>query len=288
MQMSAKVDVPYLKNRDYLRRFLGRVGVYERLKASWIYDLYWSVSDSRIIADRRRETDFYGKLLVGFRKGDLIFDVGANFGYKVDIFLRIGASVVAVEPDGLNQEILEQKFMKYRLRSKPLVVVGKAASETSSIQKMWIDKPGSALNTLSNKWAEALRHDENRFGHRANFGQWKEVETISIEDLIAAYGVPFFVKIDVEGHELSVLRGMRQPVPYLSFEVNLPEFAREGLECVQVLGRLAPTGKFNYTSDCRRGLALDHWISGEEIAAVLASCADESIEIFWKTPLRNL
>jgi hypothetical protein len=98
--------------------------------------------------------------------------------------------------------------------------------------------------------------------------------------------LPFFVKIDVEGYELNVLRGLQQPVPHLSFEVNLPEFRLEGLECVQVLGRLARDGKFNYASDCRRGLVLKQWLAAEEFVAVLNSCTDESMEISWKTSVR--
>jgi FkbM family methyltransferase len=285
--MSAPSELAYLKDRDPLRRALGRLGVYERVKASWIYDFYWSFADRRIVDDRRREIRFYRNLLEGFRVGDLVFDVGANVGYKAGIFLEMGARVVAAEPDELNQAILTQKFLRYRLKKKPLTVVGKAISEESSIQKMWIDAPGSALNTLCNKWAETLREDEARFGRRMSFGQWKDVETTSIERLIAEHGVPYFVKIDVEGHELSVLRGMRQPVPYLSFEVNLPEFRAEGLECVQELGRLAPDGQFNYSTDCRQGLAQERWLTREEISGVLASCPDPSLEIFWRTSLRK-
>ena len=235
--MNTQAELAYLKNRDPLRRILGRLGVYERVKASWIYDLYWSFADKRIVNDRQREIRFYRKLLEGFRSGDMIFDVGANVGYKVGMFLKMGATVVAAEPDELNQAILRQKFLSYQLRKRPLTIVGKAVSDESSVQKMWIDAPGSALNTLSSKWAETLRDDDARFGRRMGFGQWKEVKATSIEALIAEHGVPFFIKIDVEGHELSVLRGMRQPVPYLSFEVNLPQFRTEGLECVQVLGR---------------------------------------------------
>lgn len=283
--MNTKVNSPRVK--DSLCRLLRRVGVYERTKASWIYDFYWRLADRRIIDDRRREIDFYRDLLDGFRERDLIFDVGANNGYKADIFLRFGAKVVAVEPDEASQEILKQKFLKYRLKRKRLVIVSKAISDRSSTETMWIDAPGGAKNTLSQKWAETLRDDEKRFGHRFSFGQWKEVETISIGQLIAAHGLPFFVKIDVEGHELSVLRGMRRPVPYLSFEVNLPEFRPEGLECIQVLGRLAPDGKFNYTPDCRRGLVLKHWLAKDEFSDVLESCTDESIEVFWKTPVRK-
>lgn len=268
--------------KGYAQKLPGGMGLYERAKASWIYDFYWNFADRRIIDDRKREIDFYRKLLVGFREGDLVFDVGANQGYKADIFLRLGASVVAVEPDVASQDVLRQKFMKYRLKKRPLVIVGKAVSDRNSVERMWIDAPGSAKNTLSQKWVETLRGDEKRFGERLTFGHWKEVETITIRELITTHGIPFFVKIDVEGHELSVLRGMHQPVPYLSFEVNLPEFRADGLECVKVLARLAGDGMFNYTPDCRRGLALERWLPPEEFSAVLETCTDDSIEVFWK------
>lgn len=270
--------------KGLLQAALNRAGIYERAKASWFYDCYRTLTDKQIIEDRHKEIHFYRDLLQGFREGDLIFDVGANVGYKTDVFLRIGATVVAVDPDDLSQRILKQKFLDYRLKRKPLAFIAAALGEEKSIQKMWIDKQGSALNTMSHKWAEALRQDRSRFGHPVEFSESKEVEVVTIEELIKLYGEPFFIKVDVEGHELAVLRGMRRPVPYLSFEVNLPEFKEEGLECIQVLARLRPSGKFNYTPDCRNGLALRDWVSTDEISVVLNSCFERSIEIFWKTP----
>jgi FkbM family methyltransferase len=285
--MNTHSNLSYLKDRDPLRRTLGRLGVYERVKASWIYDFYWSFANRRIVDDKRKEARFYRNLLEGFRRGDLIFDVGANVGYKTGIFLGMGANVVAAEPDELNQSILTQKFLRYRLKKKPLTIVAKAISEECSVQRMWIDAPGSALNTLNNKLADALRNDEVRFGRQMSFGQSKDVETTSIDRLIAEYGVPYFIKIDVEGHELSVLRGMRQPVAYLSFEVNLPQFRAEGLECIQQLGPLDPDGRFNYSIDTRQGLAKERWLTKDEMSNVLASCPDPSLEIFWRTSLRK-
>lgn len=250
-----------------------------------MYDVYWRLADRRIIDQRCRELEFYRDLLGGFREGDLIFDVGANHGQKTDIFLRLGARVVAVEPDVLNQEVLRQKFLSYRFTKKPVTIVGKAVSDKAAVQTMWIDAPGSAKNTLSEKWVEVLRTDPSRFGTSLDFAARKEIETITFDDLFTTHGVPFFIKIDVEGYEPNVLRGLRRPVPYLSFEVNLPEFMPEGLKCIELLRGVSANGEFNYAADCQRGLVLQQWIRGREFVDVFGSCSEPSVEVFWRTPV---
>lgn len=271
--------------KPYVQSALKRAGLYYRLRASPAYTLYWEVVDRSLICGRSKEVNFYRNLLYGLRKGALIFDIGANEGTKTDTFLRLGASVVAVEPDQTNQEILRQKYLKYRLVQKPVVVVGKAVSDGNAVETMWIDEPGSALNSLSPKWVEGLRADQKRFGQSLQFAAQTEVETVTIEGLINQYGPPFFIKIDVEGSELRVLRGMRRPVPYLSFEVNLPEFLDEGLQCVQLLGRIADNGKFNYAVDCKQGLVLKQWFSTKDFLGLLAQSRYPSVEVFWRTGL---
>ena len=269
--------------KPHLQAILRRIGLYHRLKASPLYDLYWTMADRSLIDDRRRETHFYRNLLKGFRQGDLIFDIGAHTGSKTATFLRLGARVLAVEPDEVNQGILEEQFLRYRLARRPVAIVRKAVSDGNAIETMWVDEPGSAMNTLSPKWVETLRGDAGRFGHHLEFAHRKEVETTTLEQLIVTYGLPFFVKIDVAGYEQNVLRGMHRSVPYLSFEVNLPEFRPEGLRCVELLGRLTGDGEFNYAADCRRGLILQEWLGQHDFFEVLHRCADKSIEVFWKT-----
>ena len=100
---------------------------------------------------------------------------------------------------------------------------------------------------------------------------------------MATHGTPFFVKIDVEGYERTVLQGLRRPVPYLSFEVNLPEFRPEGLECVELLRRLAPGGTFSYTVDCGEMLAERRWLDAPAFCHVLEECSASSVEVFWRT-----
>ena len=273
-----------LKQR--LQQTFRRLGVYDRLKASCLYDCYWKIADSRVIKQRDCEVEFYRNVLKGFRNGDFIFDIGANHGSKVDVFLRLGAKVLAVEPDEFNQRVLKRKFLDYRISPKPVTIVGKAVSDNAASQIMWVDAPGSAKNTLSSKWVETLRENEERFGVRMDFAQTKKVQTTTLEELIAAYGEPIFVKIDVEGYEPNVLRGLKRPVKYLSFEVNLPEFKTEGLECLELLEKISKTGRFNYTLDCQRGLALNRWMGFQEFVQAFNACTEPCVEVFWNAEVK--
>jgi hypothetical protein len=47
-----------------------------------------------------------------------------------------------------------------------------------------------------------------------------EVPVVTLDALIAQHGEPAFVKIDVEGYEPQVLRGLTRPVQALSFEFH--------------------------------------------------------------------
>lgn len=274
-----------------LQAVLKRAGIYYRLKSSCLYDLYWQVADRRQIDARNGELRFYRDFLKGLRKGDLIFDIGANEGTKTDVFLRLGARVVSVDPDEDCQNVLRGKFMRFRLIPKSVVIVGKALSDRSTVETMWIDGPGSAVNTLSQKWADTLKSNRDKFEHAhfgLEFGRCKTVETTTLNDLIVAYGLPLFVKIDVEGYEVCVIRGLKHAVPFLSFEVNLPEFRQEGMECVRLLGGLAADGKFNYAANLQCG-TLGPWLGAEAFLSVLGQCPEGTIEVFWRTPLiRNV
>lgn len=269
----------------YAQKILKWLGLYERLKASAIYSFYWQIADPSIIENRRKEIEFYRSLFGSwFRPGGLIFDVGANKGTKTEIFLELGAKVISIEPDEYNQEILRQRFLQYRMSNKPVIIIGKAVGDKNSIQKMWIEEPGSAKNTLSHKWADVLRNDDSRFGIKHEFGHEKEVEAVTLDYLIETNGLPFYIKIDVEGYEPHVLSGLHHMVPFLSFEINLPEFRIEGLECIKLLEKISGDGKFNYMINCFEGLILNEWIDQRQFENILESCKAQSIEVFWKTP----
>jgi len=116
------------------------------------------------------------------------------------------------------------------------------------------------------------------------FAGREEVETTTLDSLMNTFGAPYYIKVDVEGHEPSVLRGLKRPVPFLSFEVNLPEFLPEGIECVEILTSLCENGRFNWSGDCQGGFALSDWLGGPDFIPVLRRCGEASVEVFWRTP----
>ena len=262
---------------------LKRAGLYERLKGSRLYDAYWRVADPRIVEQRKQELAFFRKTLVGFRKNDLIFDIGANRGVKAEIFLKLGAHVIAVDPDVSNQKTLTEHFLAYRLRKKPVVVVGKAVSDRNGQETFWVSEPGFEMNTLNAKWAETLEKDPARFGRTFEFREKRQVETITLEQMISTYGRPFYIKIDVEGYEPNVLKGLQTAVPYLSFEVNLPDFKSEGEQCIVRLREIAANGVFNCAAGDR--LMFSDWMSHDAFAKAFAEIKETSVEVFWRSCL---
>jgi FkbM family methyltransferase len=263
-------------------KMLRGTGVFHRLQASGLREVYWRMTGSATADRKRREVDFYRSLLQGFKPGDLIFDVGANMGWKTELFLELGAKVVAVDPDTSNQQILRKKFLWCRLQNKPVEIVKNAVSDKSSVETMWINEAGTALNTLSPKWKDALTTDDSHFGGTSTYTQKMTVQTTTLDELIRQFGSPFFIKIDVEGYELQALKGLQRPVPYISFEVNLPEFRSEGVECVELLERLDASGKFNFSTEDAPAFVLTNWVGKSDFLRVFAECDAKSVEVFWR------
>jgi FkbM family methyltransferase len=268
---------------EWLGRRFGGTRIYQRLRASPAYDMYWRLARPAVLRSRDEEVLFYRRLLQDLEPHGLIFDIGANHGYKVDIFLRLGARVLAVDPDPANVAVLRAKFEHLRLTTLPVTIVPKAISDRAGEIAFWMDQPGSAKNTVSQKWADSLRSDASRFGQALQFARSITVACSTLGELVAAYGAPHFVKIDVEGHELQVISGMNAPVPYLSFEVNLPDFLDEGIQCVWKLQDLCSESKFNYATTLSAGLRLSSWLPAAEFLDVLHRCREASIEIFCRS-----
>lgn len=171
--------------------------------------------------------------------GDLVFDLGANIGRRVKIFRKLGARVVAFEPQPSCISLLRQAFG----HDDGVVLLAEAVDAEPGTATLRFNHEHDTLATLSPDWIQRTRAS-SRFGDYA-WEQAIHVPTVTLDMAITRFGLPAFIKIDVEGHELRVLQGLSQPVAVVSFE-----FASEFLESTRAcVSRLAQTGdyEFNYS-----------------------------------------
>lgn len=173
-----------------------------------------------------RRAQFYAQF-VG--RGDLVFDVGANTGNRTRPFLRLGAKVIAFEP----QTDLAGALKKQFATNANVVVVDKAVGREKTGRLRRAD--ASTISSMSEEWIEAVK-DSGRFaGH-----QWADALTVpmvSLDEAIAAHGSPAFVKVDVEGYEFEVVSSLSQPVAALSMEFT-PERLEPIKGCIDLLTAL--------------------------------------------------
>jgi len=78
--------------------------------------------------------------------------------------------------------------------------------------------------------------------------QKESIELITLDKLIDQYGIPKFIKIDVEGFEPEVLRGLTKRVPYLSFEYQVPELKDNLIACMNLISAINPNAYYNYST----------------------------------------
>lgn len=202
---------------------------------------------------------FYGSFI---QPGDLVFDVGANYGNRVFPLLELGAIVVAVEPQPKCARFLRERF------GKDIHVVELGLSDRPGKMTMHISNE-DVLSTFSQSWLEAVK-SSNRY-ERSEWAESRVVEMTTMDALISEHGVPVFVKIDVEGFERSVLSGLNTAVPSLSFEYTVPECTDDVVACVQRIHALDSSYQFNFVVGEDMRLMLTTWLGFEKMKALIQS-----------------
>jgi FkbM family methyltransferase len=202
---------------------------------------------------------FYRQFL---QPSELCFDVGANAGSRSDLFLTLGARVVCVEPQ---PTCVQHLRAKYRENSQAVVVAKGAASQPGRMS-LSICEDASTLATFAEKWKTGRFSDH----------QWDssvDVEVTTLDQLIHEFGLPQFCKVDVEGFEYEVLRGLSSAVPALSFEFTR-EFLGDAKRCLDILVGLGMS-QFNYTLGEQPQFVLAEWCDGETLLGHLRTSHDQ-------------
>lgn len=139
--------------------------------------------------------------------GRVMIDVGAHHGSSLRPFALMGWSVLAFEPDHENRAALERKASSW----------GKVTIDARAVSDIPIDKVPFYASDLSHGISGLLSFHES---HR----QVDEVEVTTLDKALDEHGVDRidFLKIDVEGFDFAVLKGV--PWDRIAPEVVLCEF----------------------------------------------------------------
>ena len=102
---------------------------------------------------------------------------------------------------------------------------------------------------MSKKWMDIIENNtNNRFNLNRKISKKQSIKAITLNELIKEFGFPKYIKIDVEGFEYSVLKGLDYDIEIISFESNLPDFELESVKCIDLLNNLNNKYKYKYST----------------------------------------
>ncbi|MTI44096.1 FkbM family methyltransferase [Roseibium hamelinense] len=189
--------------------------------------------------------------------GTLAFDIGSHVGDRIGAFRRCGARVVAVEPQPLPFRALQI----IHGRDASVSLVQAACGAKPGLLTLSVNSRNPTVSTASQAFTKAA---EGAHGWRGQvWDDQIEVPCVTLDQLIASNGIPDFVKIDVEGFEPDVLRGLSHAVSALSFEFTT---IQRGLvkECCLLLEGLGPY-RFNIALGESQRFEFENSVAAKEL-----------------------
>ena len=200
-------------------------------------------------------------------EGGLVFDIGAHLGDRTRAFRRLGARVVALEPQPAMMRWLE----RFHGRDEGVVLIDGAAGAEPGRARLAISEMHPAVASLSTHWRAEVSQAHAGFA-AVRWPHSIQVGVTTLDELIGRHGLPDFCKVDVEGHESEVLKGLSQPLPALSVEFVAGALHR-ARACID---RLASLGhfQFNAVAGEQREFLWSVWAEPETVRSWLAAGAD--------------
>ena len=140
----------------------------------------------------------------------MYFDIGANIGMWSLQNINLCDKIIAIEASPITFQKLVNNCKNDKITLVNYAVCDNNGNDITFYHAVNAD----TISTINKKW---LTDESSRF---FNYTPYTEItcKTITIDKLIEQYGVPEFIKIDVEGGEYECIRSLTQKVKLLSFE----------------------------------------------------------------------
>jgi len=218
--------------------------------------------------DRQRRAAMQRLYAEFVQPGDLVFDIGAHVGDRIAAFRRLGARVVAVEPQPPLVTVLKLIYGRDRAVTIEPVAIGRAPGTVT----LAVNTDNPTVSTASHAFIAASRGAPG--WHGQDWPKRIDVPMTTFDALISRHGVPAFAKIDVEGFEAEALAGLSQAIAALSFEFTTiqRDVALACLQRCQTLG----FARYNAALGESQTLVREAWQSADGIADWLAALPMEA------------
>jgi len=189
--------------------------------------------------------------------GDLAFDVGAHLGDRTAAFRRLGARVVALEP----QPAVRRCLVLLVGRGRDVSVRAEAVGRAVGTARLALSHRTPTVSSLSEAWRR------NPIFRGVRWDDSVTVPVTTLDALIEEYGLPRFCKIDVEGYEAEVLAGLSHRIPALSVEflAGALDIAEACVRRLEALGGY----EFNVVRGEERRFMSERWLAADEMVAWL-------------------
>jgi FkbM family methyltransferase len=168
------------------------------------------------------------------RNNNLIFDIGMHIGKDTEFYLKKGFKVISVEA---NPKLVEKGREQFRseIEKGQLVIVNKAISDTTDTIDFYIFKNKDDWGTIYPEWNRKMDFDVETI----------KVETTTLESIMEEYGVPYYMKIDIEGADILCLKSllkMNMLPTCLSIELLSPNNLGKNVNALDILCHLKVLG----------------------------------------------
>jgi FkbM family methyltransferase len=206
---------------------------------------------------KKNYTRFYEQF---FGKGDTVFDIGANDGSISSFCLNLGAKVVALAPHPDHVNTLRQTLGA----NKRFFLLPNAISSFKAEIILTADEiTTTILAKHYDEWELNRAFIDSAPTTTLVSETPLTIKVITLDYMVEQFGLPVFCRIETDGEETEVLRGLNYTIPVLAFNFHSynPKRTTELIRRLLVLGDY----EFNWCEEYTLQFRSDTWLSAKEL-----------------------